>query len=202
MSPDRFAYAMQIFSNVQHMAVKYVISFVQERLNYLMNDSDLLKKVWTIDETWVMDLMTKPKPGHHNGNDQKIPKNPYFDKIWMFWLSFSSITILWCIMSSCYKIVRTRWIIIVKLCAASLNQYEETARICGKINHGCDLTIMLFGFGHRFHRTWYPATFCELKKSIKAIIKEIKGATLEVRPGKFIISESDCFEGDKIYINE
>ena len=61
--------------------------------------------------------------------------------MWRFSSLFSSILIVWCIMNSCHKVVRSIRNTILKLCADCVKQFVRGAQNCGKTNHGFCTTI-------------------------------------------------------------
>lgn len=88
---------------------------------------------------------------HPNGNIQRSQgrKNDVkFDQIWRFFSMLSSISMTWCIMNSCHKVVRSIRITTLKLCAVCVKQFVRNAMNCGKINHGF-CTIITYQLTHR-----------------------------------------------------
>ena len=143
---------------------------------------------------------------------------------------FSSITMAWCIVSSCQKVVRSITNITLKLCAVCVKQYEKTPAFVAKQF----LAAYLWFFGQKehsnrisatdIHRTWPPATFSCSKNSKnpwkggdlarsrrlrphrwKAIPKSAYQKSFEYwkkRWHKCILSRGDYFEGDRIDIDK
>ena len=79
------------------------------------------------------------KPNHPNGSVQKSQdrkKHGKFGQMWRFYSLFSAIAMVWSIMNSCYKVVRSIRNTSLKLCADCAKQFVRNAQSYGKTNHG------------------------------------------------------------------
>ena len=122
----------------------------------------------------------KLKPNHPNGSAQKSQdrkKKVKFVEMGRFSSLFSSIELVWWIMKSCHKIVRSIRNTNLKLWADCEKQYVRNTQNSGKTNHGfytmitCQLTDRclclsfwpktkpLSWLNHRVNRNWPPLTF-------------------------------------------
>ena len=78
-----------------------------------------------------MGMTLKPKPNRINGSVQKCKdrkKYVKFGQIWRFCSLFSSITIAYCIMNSCHKVVRSIRYTTLKLWAFYTKQFVRKAQ--------------------------------------------------------------------------
>ena len=165
-------------------------------------------------------MALKPKPNHQNESIQKIQdrKNHIKFGMWRFSPLFSSITVAWCIMNSCHKVVRLIRNTTFKLCTDCEKKFVRNAQNCGNGN----LAIM----AQPVHWTGlasadfflYPTQKTPIKGKHFATIEEIKEKSKQelfsitktafhkcfedwkIRCHNCIISEGGNIEGDKIFI--
>ena len=124
----------------------------QEMLTAFIDDSDLLKKVITCDDSWLYgyDIETEAQ-----SSQWKRPEGPRLKKVrkvsymWKFCSLFSLNTMAWCIMNFCHSVVRSIWNTTLKLYADCWKQFVRNAQNCGKTNHEF-YTMLAHQLTHRF----------------------------------------------------
>jgi len=146
------------------------MSITQELLNDVNDDPDLLKRVITGDETWVNDYDVETKA---QSSQWKQPEEPRSKKARQVRSNVKSLfTVFFDYNGAVHReflpqdrIVNKEFIIILKLCAVCVKQYEKNARNCGTISHGYCTTIMRQltrhcsrFFGQKQHRNHASAT--------------------------------------------
>ena len=108
-----------------------------EMLTTFNDNPNLLKKVdWLVTDHGCMAMTLKTKAQSSQWKSQDRKKHVKFGQMWRFCSLFSSIAKAWCIMNSCYKVVRSIRNTTLKLWADLLKQFIRNAQNCGITNHG------------------------------------------------------------------
>ena len=129
----------------------------QEKLTTFNDDPELLKKIITGDESWVYgyDIEAKAQwsqwklPEEQAKSNKKTrKKHVKFGQMWRICSLFSSITMAWCIINSCHKVVRPIRNTKLKFYTDCSKQFFRNTQNCGKTNHGF-CTLMTHHLTHQ-----------------------------------------------------
>ena len=133
------------FGSDKRVAAKFVpkLLVAQEMLNDVNDDSDLLKRVITDDESWVSgcDVETKAQSSQWKHTESPRPKKARQVRL--------NVKVLLNVFFDYHGVVHQEFIpqgctvniITLKLCAVCVKRYERNARNCGKTIHGFCITI-------------------------------------------------------------